>query len=199
MAAEKEARVVNAEEANEYIAANTNLTKEEAEIATDAYHDYLESIGVAEKDTVSESGKGIVAESINPGEIVSMSSEGLTVKLNVDVADALTGLKAVQREAKMATRAVAELGETDKASIRLKNHAMHPDFVIAIDDSTGKIVGSIDALKGVPTADLVEELSRREGVSADYKIYRGSRGTVKTCDGDRSVVNGPARILAVRT
>lgn len=129
--------------------------------------------------------------------VVEMTSEGLTVKLNVDVSDALTGLKAVQREAKMATRAVAELGEADKASIRLKNHAMHPDFVIVIDDSTGKIVGSIDALKGVPTADLVEELSRREGVFANYKVDHGTTGTVETSDGDRTVVSGPACILVV--
>lgn len=127
-----------------------------------------DGIYVSESGTITsrDTNKGIVAESVNPGGIVSMSSHGLSVKLNVDVSDALTGLKAVQREAKMATRAVAELGEADKANIRLKNHAMHPDFVIAIDDSTGKIVGSIDALKGFPTADLVKEVARREGVFA---------------------------------
>ena len=34
---------------------------------------------------------------------------GLTVKVNVDVAEAITGLKALQREAKKATAALREL------------------------------------------------------------------------------------------
>ena len=34
---------------------------------------------------------------------------GINVKINVDVSEALTGLKAVQREAKKATQALREL------------------------------------------------------------------------------------------
>lgn len=36
-------------------------------------------------------------------------SRGINVKINVDVAEALTGLKAVQREAKKATQVLKEL------------------------------------------------------------------------------------------
>lgn len=39
----------------------------------------------------------------------SKGSRGLTVKVDVDVSEALTGLKALQREAKEATRALREL------------------------------------------------------------------------------------------
>jgi hypothetical protein len=41
----------------------------------------------------------------------------LTVKVDVDVSDALTGLKAIQREAKKATQALRELAETQRAVI----------------------------------------------------------------------------------
>lgn len=42
---------------------------------------------------------------------------GLSVKVNIDVSEALTGLKALQREAKDATRALREL-ETQMQRIK---------------------------------------------------------------------------------
>lgn len=42
-------------------------------------------------------------------DVSSRGSNGLTVKVNVDVSEALTGLKAIQREAKKATAALREL------------------------------------------------------------------------------------------
>jgi hypothetical protein len=42
-------------------------------------------------------------------------SRGLTVKVDVDVSEALTGLKALQREAKAATKALRELEEAQKS------------------------------------------------------------------------------------
>lgn len=41
----------------------------------------------------------------------SKGSRGLTIEVDVDVSEALTGLKALQREAKKATQALRELEE----------------------------------------------------------------------------------------
>lgn len=46
------------------------------------------------------------------------SREVLTVKLNLDVSEALTALKAVQREARKTTAAIAELHAVSEASPR---------------------------------------------------------------------------------
>ncbi|MBU8597354.1 BC1881 family protein [Alkalihalobacillus clausii] len=121
--------------------------------------------------------------------VVEMTSEGLTVKLNVDVSDALTGLKAVQREAKMATRAVAELGEADPIPF---------EKIMELATRTHGGESLYAPLYRQSTADLVEELSRREGIFAHYKVDHGTTGTVETSDGDRTVVSGPACILVVR-
>jgi hypothetical protein len=53
-------------------------------------------------------------------------------------------------------------------------------------------------LASATTADLVDELSRRDSVFADYKINYGAYGIAETSDGDRTVAGGPARILVVR-
>lgn len=44
-----------------------------------------------------------------------MAGTDATVRINVDVSEALTGLKAIQREAKKATQALRELEEAQKA------------------------------------------------------------------------------------
>lgn len=43
-----------------------------------------------------------------------MAGKDLTVRINVDVSEALTGLKAIQREAKKATQALRELEAAQK-------------------------------------------------------------------------------------
>lgn len=42
------------------------------------------------------------------------SREGITIKVDVDISEALTGLKALQREAKKATQGLRELEEAQK-------------------------------------------------------------------------------------
>ncbi|MCY7910998.1 hypothetical protein MOB65_19235 [Bacillus inaquosorum] len=42
-------------------------------------------------------------------------SDEISVKVNVEVSEAITGLKALQREAKAATKALAELREEQRA------------------------------------------------------------------------------------
>lgn len=132
----------------------------------------------------------------------------ITVKINVDVADALKGLKAVQREARVATQTVAKLGEADAEKlcafitdrIKEKGEADPIPFEKILELSTRTHGGeSLYApLHRQSTADLVEELSRREGIFANYKVDHGTTGTVETSDGDRTVVSGPACILVVR-
>lgn len=45
-------------------------------------------------------------------------SRELTIKIDVDISDALTGLKAIQREAKKATQALRELEEVSNKAIK---------------------------------------------------------------------------------
>lgn len=176
-----------------------------------------DGIYVSESGTITsrDTNKGIVAESVNPGGIVSMSSDGLSVKLNVDVSDALTGLKAVQREAKMATRAVAELGETgtvvpteefDKLFTAYQSLAHERDDELLTRKQEIAGLGKVrsqDAklpLKAFKTADLVEELKRREGVQShwvppyvNYNIGIRSESQGGLVDGGQ----GAAHILVV--
>lgn len=62
-------------------------------------------------------------------EFIEITNEGikaeganLTVKINVDIAEALTGLKAVQREAKEATKALRDLENTQSSKQTYKSH-----------------------------------------------------------------------------
>jgi phage-related minor tail protein len=45
-------------------------------------------------------------------------SRELTIKIDVDITDALTGLKAIQREAKRATQALRELEQASAKAIK---------------------------------------------------------------------------------
>jgi hypothetical protein len=56
------------------------------------------------RESIEINDEGIKAESAN-----------LTVKINVDIADALTGLKAIQREAKEATKALRVLEDAQNS------------------------------------------------------------------------------------
>ncbi len=67
-------------------------------------------------------------------------SRELTVKVDVDVSEALTGLKALQREAKKATQALKELDEA-------KN---------GYDTKEGSVIYHISKELGVPPSDLVK-------------------------------------------
>lgn len=52
---------------------------------------------------------------VNAQSTDASGSRGLSVKVNVDVAEAIVGLKAIQREAKKATQALAELKAAQEA------------------------------------------------------------------------------------
>lgn len=96
----------------------------------------------------------------------------ISVRVDVDVSDALTGLKAVQREARNAAKAVRELESVKVTDVSL-----------------------------VPTSQLVEELAKREGVEETVIAPHTEKATLSVDHGDGfntlKFTDGPARILAV--
>lgn len=103
------------------------------------------------------------------------SPSSLTVKIDVDVLDAVSGLKAVQREAREATKALRELESTQKLTMYEATDALPiPKFTDEPD------------LSEVTTSRLQRELSRREGVKSRL-LGDGEFGSMSAI--------GPARIL----
>ncbi|WP_434181895.1 hypothetical protein [Bacillus sp. jun7] len=64
----------------------------------------------------------------------------ISVKVNVEVSEAITGLKALQREAKAATKALAELRDYMEATgeVTLKNGAEVAQSLRALFDRIGE-------------------------------------------------------------
>ena len=96
-------------------------------------------------------------------------SSGLTVdlKLDLDMTETLTGLKAVQREAKKATQAIRELETmygTDEGRFYVKWNQDKEDN--CTDIQTTK-------LSDIPTKYLQRELSKREGVKTYTVLPHG--------------------------
>lgn len=100
----------------------------------------------------------------------SRELDGLKVKIDVDVSGALTGLKAVERQAKKATQALKEVES-------------HAPYI---------------SLSAFSTKALSDELAKREGVTEHILPHPGShaRLNVATVDGGYPVfIEGPATIL----
>lgn len=101
-------------------------------------------------------------------------SRGLSVKVDVDVSEALTGLKALQREAKKATQALREVESEYDLSVGSYLHAI---------------------LTQLPTELLQLELSKREGVTT-YEVAPHGANAKLTIDnvnsGQTVVIEGPA-------
>lgn len=77
------------------------------------------------------------------------SREGITVKIDVEVSEAITGLKAVQREARLASK---ELRELESAAERLG----------AISLDSGKMIA--EALGKMAEAGVTVEAHTKDGV-----------------------------------
>lgn len=114
----------------------------------------------------------------------------VSVKLDVDVSEALTGLKAVQREAKKATQALRELetyyGEDGKHYyVKWRQQG---------DECTD--IREV-CMSDIPTCYLQRELEKREGVTSyklgDYGTYANMR-LVSADGGDSVFIEGPAII-----
>ncbi|MGF2820176.1 hypothetical protein ACQUF8_14480 [Bacillus subtilis] len=67
-------------------------------------------------------------------------SDEISVKVNVEVSEAITGLKALQREAKAATKALAELRE-EQAKVEIDSKA--------VDNRAARIMSARKFAKGV--------------------------------------------------
>jgi hypothetical protein len=78
---------------------------------------------------------------------LGLSEKGLSIHLNVDCSEALTGLKAVTREAKKATAALKELEEQQK-----KNKE---EITITVDgNEVAKAISKSQMAKGVRWNEL---------------------------------------------
>jgi hypothetical protein len=92
----------------------------------------------------------------------------VTMKLGLDVSEALTGLKAVERQAKAAKRAVAELG--DKQPKQLSDYS---------------------------TKELADELIARTSVF-EYYVPDGILNEIKYGKGRRAYDEGGSRIVVIK-
>lgn len=108
-------------------------------------------------------------------------------EIDVDVSQALTGLKAVQREARKATQALREL----QAEQARKEREFDKLF-----DAYQDLAKKHDDLKYVPTCGLVAELSNREGVR-EFECEYESNGVIQLSNGYSANVPGPSRVLVV--
>jgi hypothetical protein len=140
----------------------------------------------------------------------------LHVKVNVDVSEALTGLKALQREAKRATQALRELDEAQKETYAKRladaNEMLAvqgcegnwnvDDYMHGMYNGMEYVLALIEdrepAFRKAPTKFIHEELVRREGVK-EY-VVDAHGGTAKIFidngnEGDNIIVDGPAKIV----
>ncbi|WP_434750243.1 hypothetical protein [Paenibacillus amylolyticus] len=79
----------------------------------------------------------------------------ISARINVDVSEALTGLKAIQREAKKATQALRELEEAQKAVSKCGLHTQ------ITDTQTGVVVKDFGIDCGVLISTPTEDDFRR--------------------------------------
>lgn len=122
------------------------------------------------------------------------AKRGLSIEVDIDVSEALKGLKAVQREAKEATRALRELQE-------VQNNGVAAQYKLPVVE-LGEMVPRekiYNPLSEYTTVELHEELARRTAVE---EIKIGPCGMVKFAIDEYGTGNvvyrdivGPARIL----
>lgn len=127
------------------------------------------------------------------GNFPKGKSEGLTIKVNVDVSDALTAIKAVERKAREAKRAVAESVSVGEAAVPLNGDTLSFKHSKVGEYSYTEI--SRD-LSEVVTDDLVTELARREGVDVG-QMDGGIADSIRTGDGWRFALKGPSKIIVI--
>ncbi|MEH6971673.1 hypothetical protein [Bacillus sp. JJ675] len=95
-------------------------------------------------------------------------SDTISLKLDVDVSEAITGLKAIQREAKAATKALAELRDTAKK-------------VGVIDDKYDEYIANVKEIAGeFYSVDLA---LTNELIYRAYYLGKGCELFVRRCSG----------------
>ena len=81
----------------------------------------------------------------------------LNVKVDIDVAEALTGLKALQREAKKATQSMAELAEAQKLYLPI-----NAEFVEGLTDDENKTINYLRNKLATELDEQVRKLLRKK-------------------------------------
>jgi hypothetical protein len=173
---------------------------------------------------------------------VNASSIGYTtMKIGIDISDALTGLKALQREARKATQALRELEEVaDGRSFRYERvgdvealevngsylpeekYALELFMSLGLDEPIARnciasrnakelativeffdrygnyVTGNKNGLADYSTAELTNELVKREGVDEYFVDPHEGKAFISIYNGEKSeqiTVDGPARIV----
>ncbi|QIG62606.1 hypothetical protein [Sporosarcina phage Lietuvens] len=120
-------------------------------------------------------------------------TNGITVKIGVDVSEALTGLKAVQREARKASQELREL----ETAYEEGGKRFYTKWKQSKDDECSDV--QTVCLSDVPTKYLTRELGKRDGV-VEYPIEAHAMRATTHFYGDDGFgysvnVDGPACIL----
>ena len=165
-----------------------NQSRGLAELVRNAEPIVLESVDIAD---------GIATIRFNGMEFTEIKrvptqkkATSTTVKIDVDVAEALTGLKAVERQAKKATQA---LRETESTAQRLKVHldANGAEYYgnLALLHAGERVLPNTPdfTLSHISTRALSEEMARREGVTEYYVAPHGARAELWIRDADSGV------------
>lgn len=141
--------------------------------------------------TDNKRSRGQIGHMYEPAVENESKPSGLTIKIDVDVSEAITGLKAVQREAKKATQELREL-ETYYTENGKR-------FYVKWNQSEGDDCTEINevCMSDIPTKYLQRELGRREGITTytlgGYGTYANMR-MVSVDGGDSVFIEGPAII-----
>ncbi|MEC0429288.1 hypothetical protein [Bacillus subtilis] len=104
-------------------------------------NDVVETIAVRDGGKTADILRAALASVEAPKiEVTKDSKTEITATLNVEVSEAITGLKALQREAKAATQALAELRDYMEATggVTLKNGAEVAQSLRALFDRIGE-------------------------------------------------------------
>lgn len=104
-------------------------------------NDVVESIAVRGEEETSDILRAALTSVEAPtNEVTKDSKTEITATLNVEVSEAITGLKALQREAKAATKALAELRE-EQAKVEIDSKA--------VDNRAARMMSARKFAKGV--------------------------------------------------
>ncbi len=174
---------------------------------------YLEEVDYDGEDVITIGFNGMEFAHTKPKSVVK-KADSLTVKVDVDVSEALTGLKALQREAKEATKALKELesAQADTSDIDTSEgsfvHTIAKHFGWSPQDVIRRTPDQIAflyrvavksvVLSGASTKELSEELTKREGVTTYNVAPHGDIANLYLADAESGgyvIIEGPATIL----
>jgi hypothetical protein len=121
-----------------------------------------------------------------------------TITVDVDTSEAVAGLKRLQRHARETTKALREVEEATK----------QPDIAVTFGGEKIGIATHTEDVRvdqryvgDLTTAELADELARREGVNEYVVDEHGGKATLfidNGTEGSNTPIDGPARIVVDR-